>query len=94
MNRTLPNWVFVGSTGLLAWQLLGWKVGMGAAVAYWGVTGAAGWGILLRALNARTGTRADGQAFMKSLLRMRLTAWSLGIIALALSKAALMLPRT
>jgi hypothetical protein len=94
MNGTLPNWVFVSSTGLLAWQLFGWKVGMVAVVAYWGVTGTAGMGILIRALNTRTGTDNDGRVFMKLLLRIRLVAWSLGMIALALSKAALMLPRT
>jgi hypothetical protein len=94
MNRTMPTWVLVCSTGLLAAQLLGWKVGVVAAVVYWVVTGAIGWGILMRALKTRTGTQADGQAFMKSLLRMRIVAWSLGIIAIALFKAALMLPQT
>lgn len=94
MNRTLPTLVFEGSTSLFAWQLFGWKMGMVAVVAYWGVTGTAAVGILIHALNTRTGTENDGRVFMKSLLRMRLIAWSLGMIALALSKAALMLPRT
>jgi hypothetical protein len=94
MNRSLPNWIFEYSNGLLAWHLFGWKIGIVAVVAYWGVAGPAAVAILLYALNTRTRTDSDGRTFFDSLMRMRLTVWSLEMAALLLAKAALMLPQT
>lgn len=93
MSRPFPNWLYVMSIGLFAWLLHGLIVAIVAVVAYWGVTGTLGWGLLILASNRKAaGNDNGGRAFLSSLMRMRRIVWLSGTIALAVSKAALMLP--